>query len=103
MRSFMAVMMLFALSSAPCFELFSAAPEKEIFIIKIDAHFDEKANPLSFNGRKKCVYSYAQLEYIQQSNLVPFLLKITISSILYLLITSREMYSNEIRKPRRKR
>jgi len=28
MRSFMAVMMLFALSSAPCFELFSAAPAK---------------------------------------------------------------------------
>ena len=28
MRSFMAVMILFALSSAPCFELFSAAPAK---------------------------------------------------------------------------
>jgi hypothetical protein len=27
-RSFMAVMMLFALSSAPCFELFSAAPRE---------------------------------------------------------------------------
>lgn len=27
MRSFIAVMMEFALSSAPCFELFSAAPE----------------------------------------------------------------------------
>lgn len=30
MRSFIAVMMLFALSSAPCFELFSAAPVNRI-------------------------------------------------------------------------
>ena len=28
MRSFMAMMMVFALSSAPCLELFSAAPGK---------------------------------------------------------------------------
>ena len=36
MRSFMAVMMLFALSSAPCFELFSAAPtERHSYILCI--------------------------------------------------------------------
>jgi hypothetical protein len=36
MRSFMAVMMLFALSSAPCFELFSAAPAKSYSYLNKD-------------------------------------------------------------------